>query len=132
MPCDQISTRLPKHTPPASPIDAPFRAILPRERRVQPLLGPSMALTPQFIASFNRFAAVTATAYGLNPTPNFKYSVKLNPEMKKSLAFCRRMDGRRNYLSRSNKQRMSLPKENRKKEATFPAANRGVSLMWII
>ncbi|WP_031500604.1 ImcF-related family protein [Bryobacter aggregatus] len=46
---------------------------------------PSMALTPQFVASFNRFAAVTATAYGMNPSPSFRYSVKLNPEMKREV-----------------------------------------------
>jgi type VI secretion system protein ImpL len=45
----------------------------------------SMALTPTFVAAFNRFAAVTATAYGLNPSPNFKYSVRLNPEMKREV-----------------------------------------------
>ncbi len=45
----------------------------------------SMALTPTFVAAFNRFAAVTSTAYGLNPSPNFKYSVKLNPEMKREV-----------------------------------------------
>jgi type VI secretion system protein ImpL len=46
---------------------------------------PSMALTPAFVASFNRMAAVTTTAYGMNPTPNFRYSVKLNPEMKREV-----------------------------------------------
>jgi type VI secretion system protein ImpL len=46
---------------------------------------PSMALTPAFVASFNRLAAVTTTAYGMNPTPNFRYSVKLNPEMKREV-----------------------------------------------
>jgi type VI secretion system protein ImpL len=46
---------------------------------------PSMALTPGFVASFNRFAAVTSTAYGMNPSPNFRYSVKLNPEMKREV-----------------------------------------------
>ncbi len=42
--------------------------------------GPSMALTPQFVAAFNRFAAVTATAYGANPSPSFRFSVKSNAE----------------------------------------------------
>jgi type VI secretion system protein ImpL len=46
---------------------------------------PAMALTPAFVAAFNRFAAVTATAYGMNPSPNFKYSVKLNAEMKREV-----------------------------------------------
>ena len=45
----------------------------------------SMALTPTFVAAFNRFAGVTASAYGMNPSPNFKYSVKLNPEMKREV-----------------------------------------------
>ena len=47
--------------------------------------GPSMALTPQFVAAFNRFASVTTTAYGMNPSPNFKYSIKLNTEMKREV-----------------------------------------------
>lgn len=47
--------------------------------------SPQMALTPTFVASFNRMAAVTTTAYGMNPTPNFRYSVKLNPEMKREV-----------------------------------------------
>lgn len=46
---------------------------------------PAMALTPTFVAAFNRFAAVTATAYGMNPSPNFRYSVKLNAEMKREV-----------------------------------------------
>ncbi len=46
---------------------------------------PAMALTPTFVAAFNRFAAVTATAYGMNPSPNFRYSVKLNVEMKREV-----------------------------------------------
>lgn len=47
--------------------------------------GPSMALTPQFVSAFNRFAAVTTTAYGMNPSPNFRYSIKLNSEMKREV-----------------------------------------------
>lgn len=46
---------------------------------------PAMALTPTFVAAFNRFASVTTTAYGMNPSPNFRYSVKLNAEMKREV-----------------------------------------------
>jgi type VI secretion system protein ImpL len=46
---------------------------------------PAMALTPTFVAAFNRMAAVTTTAYGMNPSPNFRYSVKLNAEMKREV-----------------------------------------------
>jgi type VI protein secretion system component VasK len=46
---------------------------------------PQMALTPSFVAAFNRMAAVTATAYGLNPSPSFRYFIKLNPEMKREV-----------------------------------------------
>ena len=45
----------------------------------------AMALTPTFVASFNRFASVTTAAYGMNPSPNFRYSVKLNQEMKREV-----------------------------------------------
>lgn len=48
------------------------------EYRAIPAAG--MALTPQFVAAFNRFAAVTSTAYGANPNPNFRFSVKSNAE----------------------------------------------------
>ncbi|MDX2270106.1 MAG: ImcF-related family protein [Bryobacter sp.] len=44
--------------------------------------GPGMALTPGFVAAFNRFAAVTTTAFGANPSPNFRFSVKANAETK--------------------------------------------------
>jgi type VI secretion system protein ImpL len=63
-----------------------LKAMLPNqggEYRAVPT--PAMALTPTFVAAFNRFAAVTATAYGMNPSPNFRYSVKLNPEMKREV-----------------------------------------------
>jgi type VI protein secretion system component VasK len=53
------------------------------EYRAQPAAG--MELTPQFVAAFNRFAAVTTTAYGLNPTPTFRYTVRMNREMKRDL-----------------------------------------------
>jgi type VI secretion system protein ImpL len=48
------------------------------EYRAVPAAG--MALTPQFVAAFNRFASVTTTAYGANPNPNFRFSVKSNAE----------------------------------------------------
>jgi len=48
------------------------------EYRAIPAAG--MALTPQFVSAFNRFAAVTSTAYGANPNPNFRFSVKSNAE----------------------------------------------------
>lgn len=46
---------------------------------------PQMALTPTFVSAFNRLAAVTTTAYGLNPAPSFRYSVKLNSEMQREV-----------------------------------------------
>ncbi len=46
--------------------------------RAVPAAG--MALTPTFVAAFNRFAAVTSTAYGANPSPNFRFSIKSNAE----------------------------------------------------
>jgi type VI secretion system protein ImpL len=53
------------------------------EYRAQP--AANMELTPSFVAAFNRFASVTATAYGMNPTPSFRYTVRMNRDMKRDL-----------------------------------------------
>ena len=66
--------------------DSKLKPMLPKqgnEYRATPAAG--MALTPTFVSAFNRFAAVTDTAYGLNPTPSFRYSVKLNGDMKREV-----------------------------------------------
>lgn len=66
--------------------ESKLKAVLPNqggEYRAVP--GNGIALTPAFVAAFNRFASVTSTVYGLNPNPQFRYSVKLNAEMQKAV-----------------------------------------------
>jgi type VI secretion system protein ImpL len=61
--------------------ESKLKAMLPNqggEYRAVP--GNGIALTPSFVAAFNRLASVTTTVYGLNPTPQFRYTVKLNAE----------------------------------------------------